>query len=1049
MTVTQKAPVSCKEDRLRKACELGKLEAVQGLLKEQTSFMNSFLEAVLGKRLATSCGVSEEWQLPADIHHAYHDDYDNTPLHYIAFGTMRGTTRPSAWSCWLASMTSAPEQKRVQLLEWLLAQGLHLDLGVLNAKGENPLHCAVLSRSCSVLQVLLRMLPHSGGHPSNFHTRLGTRTSPQASLREEPWQQKLSPIEQPTTGGNRQPLDLAIVTQQWDAVRALVGAGAVHPDCKHPPSHLAAARGSIAEALTPQRNSPSQQAGTKAPSRASSLGQGLTAALPGLFGGLARLLSGDVAPVNASSQAEAGSTSLPAYSPACPHMVPKTTVLDDMDAIAAHRESSVPGHEVQQPQMRTARASCLVCFESLAARRFGVALPCSHAVCDACWKGILAAKLDAGDVEKASCPMPSCSEPLPLSEAQRLLPLTTFRRFRRLLLQRYVDTAPDMAWCPSPNCSRAIHIETASIPKPTKGRGHPPSSHLQQDAPPASHFNPGSWGLQPAAREAGFPGAAGIQPGTAQQSQQHSAPEPLGISSSPGSSVGHQPAAASAAAMRPFVPLAVDCSCGTRFCFHCGLAPHAPADCQSVAAWEALVEKVQREQKGWTQAWLTEHTKGCPGCKARIQRIAGCNHMICTQCHRHFCWVCGGDWREHNDATGGFYSCNRFVAPGSNAAGATGLGHSQAQQASNSWWSRLFGGVWDAAEKWRLGFFLRRYHAADSSQQVQLERAASHLAALLLLVLPNAHCAKSIPLAASGPSLPVTQRPMLHTAPLSGLPAVIELASLPDHQPQPSASAAVDAGVDPLDAGESTLPSPWHVPSSPPATHHIASTATAELGAHADEVKDDLVDSLAGLLADLQDGRELLRNSYILAYFLCWDERRRGLEALQGQLEAALELLALPIAMLPGEHPAGLPPASRQAHSVAPVLSNLLSCLRSAQPPLTHSTGSHPSIGNPHALTSSAADLVQAGCQDNSELLCQQVYYALALAEQLSTLQQLQTRLCTAQAQLLAATQAGAFGCGSTFAIHSPLAVEGPAGLKGALTVAAAALAQAWDERIR
>ena len=33
--------------------------------------------------------------------------------------------------------------------------------------------------------------------------------------------------------------------------------------------------------------------------------------------------------------------------------------------------------------------------------------------------------------------------------------------------------------------------------------------------------------------------------------------------------------------------------------------------------------------------------------------------------------------------------------------------------------------------------------------------------------------------------------------------------------------------------------------------------------------------SLAGLLCDLRDGRELLRNSYILAYFLSWDDRRR------------------------------------------------------------------------------------------------------------------------------------------------------------------------------
>lgn len=53
--------------------------------------------------------------------------------------------------------------------------------------------------------------------------------------------------------------------------------------------------------------------------------------------------------------------------------------------------------------------------------------------------------------------------------------------------------------------------------------------------------------------------------------------------------------------------------------------------------------------------------------------------------------VCGGDWREHNNETGGFYSCNRFVTPGSNLAADADPGDSRAQQASNSWWSRCDG----------------------------------------------------------------------------------------------------------------------------------------------------------------------------------------------------------------------------------------------------------------------------------------------------------------------------------------------------------------------
>ena len=53
-------------------------------------------------------------------------------------------------------MTLEPEEKRVQLLEWLLAQGLDLDLAACNSRGENALHRAIMSRSCSVLRVSSR-----------------------------------------------------------------------------------------------------------------------------------------------------------------------------------------------------------------------------------------------------------------------------------------------------------------------------------------------------------------------------------------------------------------------------------------------------------------------------------------------------------------------------------------------------------------------------------------------------------------------------------------------------------------------------------------------------------------------------------------------------------------------------------------------------------------------------------------------------------------------------------------------------------------------------
>ncbi|KAF7973906.1 hypothetical protein HWV62_13946 [Athelia sp. TMB] len=39
--------------------------------------------------------------------------------------------------------------------------------------------------------------------------------------------------------------------------------------------------------------------------------------------------------------------------------------------------------------------------------------------------------------------------------------------------------------------------------------------------------------------------------------------------------------------------------------------------------------------------WMGGHdVKTCPGCKASIERIAGCNHMTCTRCQTHICWEC-------------------------------------------------------------------------------------------------------------------------------------------------------------------------------------------------------------------------------------------------------------------------------------------------------------------------------------------------------------------------------------------------------------------------
>lgn len=95
--------------------------------------------------------------------------------------------------------------------------------------------------------------------------------------------------------------------------------------------------------------------------------------------------------------------------------------------------------------------------------------------------------------------------------------------------------------------------------------------------------------------------------------------------------------------------------CATCFCLKCGNEPHTPLLCSKLEEWK---EKCKNESE--TANWILANTKPCPNCRTRIEKNNGCNHMTCEQCKHHFCWICNGDWKDHNAETGGYYNCNKF-----------------------------------------------------------------------------------------------------------------------------------------------------------------------------------------------------------------------------------------------------------------------------------------------------------------------------------------------------------------------------------------------------
>ncbi|RMZ57524.1 hypothetical protein APUTEX25_003767 [Auxenochlorella protothecoides] len=101
--------------------------------------------------------------------------------------------------------------------------------------------------------------------------------------------------------------------------------------------------------------------------------------------------------------------------------------------------------------------------------------------------------------------------------------------------------------------------------------------------------------------------------------------------------------------------LDVICDCGSKYCFKCKQEAHRPVDCSTVNLW---IIRDSKESENMT--WILANTKNCPNCKRHIEKNQGCMHMTCSQCRHEFCWLCLGDWRKHNENTGGYYGCNMY-----------------------------------------------------------------------------------------------------------------------------------------------------------------------------------------------------------------------------------------------------------------------------------------------------------------------------------------------------------------------------------------------------
>ncbi|MCO5604458.1 hypothetical protein L7F22_058624 [Adiantum nelumboides] len=75
-------------------------------------------------------------------------------------------------------------------------------------------------------------------------------------------------------------------------------------------------------------------------------------------------------------------------------------------------------------------------------------------------------------------------------------------------------------------------------------------------------------------------------------------------------------------------------ACAARLCMSCNREFHLGLTCQE---YEEFKQDPDLSLKSWRRG--KQHVKCCPSCGSTIEKVDGCNHVLCN-CKAHLCWLC-------------------------------------------------------------------------------------------------------------------------------------------------------------------------------------------------------------------------------------------------------------------------------------------------------------------------------------------------------------------------------------------------------------------------
>lgn len=103
---------------------------------------------------------------------------------------------------------------------------------------------------------------------------------------------------------------------------------------------------------------------------------------------------------------------------------------------------------------------CNICFDDTDEV---TCLSCKHYFCNNCWGDYLNVKIKEGDIVALHCMAPNCKQVISDTLIQKLVSKENWSKYARFQAASFVDSNPNMKWCPAPGCGNAVDRALAAI----------------------------------------------------------------------------------------------------------------------------------------------------------------------------------------------------------------------------------------------------------------------------------------------------------------------------------------------------------------------------------------------------------------------------------------------------------------------------------------------------------------------------------------------------------------------------------------------------------